>query len=52
MKSVRASGLLIAPVSAAFVAMPVTGIASTPTGGKSGAGDPATDKIAQILART
>jgi hypothetical protein len=32
--------------------MPVTGIASTPTGGKSGAGDPATDKVAQILART
>jgi polar amino acid transport system substrate-binding protein len=51
MNGVRASGLLIALVSAAFVAMPVTGIASTPSGAKSGAGDPATDKLAQILAR-
>jgi polar amino acid transport system substrate-binding protein len=51
MNRLRAWSFVLALACAACVALPVTGVASTPTNSTRGSGNPSTDKLAQILAR-
>jgi polar amino acid transport system substrate-binding protein len=51
MQPVHLRHLAMAVLFVALVALPASGVASTPLRSAHGAGDPSTDKLAQILAR-
>ena len=51
MNRLRAWSLVTALACSSFVALPVSGVASTPTNSSRVSGNPSTDKLAQILAR-
>ena len=51
MQPARLRRLAMAVLFVALVALPASGVASTPLRSAHGAGDPSTDKLAQILAR-